>query len=149
MSTSTTESVHLQQVRDYRFDVRFGTALPLLQVDEPEPLGRGEGPTPVQLLAAAVGNCLSASLLFALRKYREAPDPIGCEVLARVGRNEQGRLRVLALEASLRLGVAARELPHLEQVLDRFESFCTVSQSIAAAVPVSVSIFDPSGQRLR
>jgi uncharacterized OsmC-like protein len=103
--TASTETVHLVQRQDHQFDVRFGEALPVLQADEPPPLGRGRGPTPVQLLAAAVGNCLSDSLLFALRKFRQAPEPIRAEVRAEVGRNAEGRLRVLALHAELRLGV--------------------------------------------
>jgi uncharacterized OsmC-like protein len=61
--------VYLRQVQDYQFDVEFATDLPTWRVDEPPPLGQGQGPTPVQLLAAAVGNCLSDSLLFALRKF--------------------------------------------------------------------------------
>ena len=76
------ESVQLQQLQDYRFEIRFADGLPPLQADEPAPLGAGEGPSPVQLLASAVGNCLSASLLFALRKYKQAPEPIGCRVAA-------------------------------------------------------------------
>ena len=57
----------LEQQDDYAFLIRFDTpgAAPLLS-DEPEPLGRGTGPNPSRLLAAAVANCLSASLLFAL-----------------------------------------------------------------------------------
>ena len=65
------ESIHvqLQQKQDYQFDIHFGGEIPTLMGDEPAPLGAGQGPSPVQLLAAAVGNCLSDSLLFALRKF--------------------------------------------------------------------------------
>ena len=87
-------------------------AVPLLRSDEPAPLGGGTGPSPVQLLAAAVGNCLSDSLLFALRKFKQKPDPIQCEVTCEVGRNAQGRLRVLGLEARLTLGVPAEAIDH-------------------------------------
>ncbi len=61
----------------------------------------------MQLLAAAVGNCLSDSLLFALRKFKQAPEPIRCEVVAEVGRNADKRLRVLGMQVNLTLGVAA------------------------------------------
>ena len=91
------ETVRLTQVQDYRFDVQFGPDLPLLRADEPAPLGHGTGPSPVQLLAAAVGNCLSASLLFAWRKFKQEPGPIACDVQAEVGRNADGRMRVLGL----------------------------------------------------
>ena len=115
-----------------------------------EPLmGAGLGPSPMQLLAAAVGNCLSDSLLFALRKFKQKPDPIQCEVTCEVGRNAQGRLRVLAMRATLTLGVPAEALEHLERVLTSFEAYCTVTQSIAQGIPVSVSVLDAQGAVLK
>lgn len=143
------ESVQLQQLQDYRFEIRFADGLPALQADEPAPLGAGEGPSPVQLLASAVGNCLSASLLFALRKYKQAPEPIGCSVSAEVGRNAEGRLRVLAMQATLRLGVPAAQLQHLDRVLASFEAYCTVTQSVTAAIPVEVAVLDADGVKLK
>ena len=62
--------VELSQRNDYRFDIAFGNDVPLLTSDEPAPLGTGLGPSPVQMLCAAVGNCLSDSLLFAFRKFK-------------------------------------------------------------------------------
>jgi uncharacterized OsmC-like protein len=143
------ETVTLRQQQDYRFDIHFGDTLPPLQADEGPPLGQGAGPTPVQLLAASVGNCLSASLLFALRKYKQAPEPIACEVRAEIGRNEQGRLRVLGLRARLTLGVPAAKLAHLDRVLGGFEAFCTVSQSVSPAIPVTTQVFDSLGAQLK
>ncbi|MFN7723505.1 MAG: OsmC family protein [Rubrivivax sp.] len=143
------QQVRLTQTRDYRFDVDFGAGLPVLQADEPAPLGAGEGPTPVQLLAAAVGNCLSASLLFALRKFKQRPEPIACTVQAEVGRNAEGRVRVLGLQATLQLGVRAAQLEHLQRVLDTFEAYCTVTQSVQAAVPVRLQVLDSTGVVLK
>lgn len=147
--SSPTVTVRLQQRHDYQFDVLFGDHVPPLRADEPPPLGQGQGPSPVQLLAAAVGNCLSDSLLFALRKYKQKPEPISCEVEADVGRNPEGRLRVLGMRATLTLGVPADALEHLERVLSSFEGFCTVTQSVAAAFPVETQVFDAHGARLK
>lgn len=142
-------TVRLTQRQDYRFDIDFGPGLPVLQADEPAPLGQGQGPSPVQLLAAAVGNCLSDSLLFALRKFKQAPEPITCEVRAEVGRNPEGRMRVLRLDATLTLGVPAASLDRLPRVLETFESYCTVTQSVAGAIPVELQVFDSAGARLK
>lgn len=149
MSGSTSITVRLEQVQDFQFDIDFGGGLPLLRGDEPPPLGQGVGPTPVQLLAAAVGNCLSDSLLFALRKFKQVPDPIRSDVTAEVGRNAEGRMRVLALDATLTLGVPAGQLEHLDRVLGSFESYCTVTQSVAGAIPVRVSVRDSEGRTLK
>ena len=142
-------TVTLTQVDDFQFDIHFGAELPALRADEPAPLGQGMGPSPVQLLAASVGNCLSASLLFALRKYKQAPEPISTEVSAEVGRNAEGRQRVLGMVVRLTLGVPAAGLQHLDRVLGSFESFCTVTQSVAPAIPVDVQVFDSAGARLK
>jgi uncharacterized OsmC-like protein len=147
--SATTQTVHLTQVHDFQFDVDFGAGVPALRVDEPPPLGQGQGPTPVQLLAAAVGNCLSASLLFALRKFKQSPEPIACAVSAEVGRNAEGRLRVLAMEVQLTLGVGADRLAHLQRALDGFEAYCTVTQSVAGAIPVRVGVRDATGRVLK
>ena len=141
--------VQLKQKQDYQFDIHFGGDVPVVMGDEPAPLGAGQGPSPVQLLAAAVGNCLSDSLLFALRKFKQAPEPITCDVHAQVGRNAEGRLRVLEIRAVLTLGVPASALEHLERVLSTFEGYCTVTQSVGQGIAVVVEVVDALGQRLK
>jgi uncharacterized OsmC-like protein len=147
--SSETVTVRLAQRQDYQFEVQFGPGVPTLLADEPAPLGQGQGPSPVQLLAAAVGNCLSDSLLFALRKFKQQPEPLQCEVSAEVGRNAEGRLRVLGLQATITLGVPGQALEHLERVLTTFESYCTVTQSIAQGIPVRVQVLDAQGAVLK
>mgnify|MGYP000736393092 CR=1 FL=1 len=142
-------TVRLAQQQGYQFDVHFGPGMPDLRADEPPPLGQGAGPSPVQLLAAAVGNCLSDSLLFAFAKFKQHPEPLQCEVSAEVGRNAEGRLRVLAMQATLTLGVPAEALEHLERVLGSFEAYCTVTQSIAQGIEVRVSVLDAQGAVLK
>ncbi len=143
--TDSVPTVHLTQLLDYQFGMDFGPGLPTVLGDEPPPLGQGQGPTPVQLLAAAVGSCLSDSLLYALRKFRQQPEPIRCTVQAQVGRNAEGRMRVLGITARLTLGVPAGQLQHLDRVLSQFEAFCTVTQSVGQGIPVAVSVLDADG----
>jgi uncharacterized OsmC-like protein len=147
--SDSVQSVQITQVSDYQFDIDFGGALPPLRADEPAPLGQGQGPSPMQLLASAVGNCLSSSLLFALRKFKQKPEPISCHVEAQVGRNAEGRLRVASMTARLTLGVPAASLEHLDRVLGSFESYCTVTQSVNKAFPVAVQVFDRDGTQLK
>lgn len=141
--------VALRQQQDYRFEIDFGVGVPALIGDEKAPLGSGTGPTPVQLLAAAVGNCLSDSLLFALRKFKQAPEPIHTEVTADIGRNAEGRLRVQGMTVRLQLGVPADTLQHLDRVLEQFENFCTVASSVSQGIPLQVAVFDATGRQLK
>jgi uncharacterized OsmC-like protein len=142
-------TVTLTQQQDYRFDIRFDDNMPVLTSDEPAPLGTGQGPSPVQLLCAAVGNCLSDSLLFALRKFKQQPEPLRCEVQAQVGRNAEGRMRVLEMVATLHLGVSASQLAQLDRVISQFESFCTVTQSVGQGIPIQVRVLDGDGRVLK
>ena len=142
-------AIELVQQQDYRFEVAFGGDVPALVADEPAPLGSGLGPSPVQLLCAAVGNCLSDSLLFALRKFKQNPQPMRCTVQAEVGRNPEGRLRVLRIEATLHLGVPAAQLERLDRVLGSFETYCTVTQSVGQSLPITVRVLDADGVTLK
>ena len=142
-------TVRLTQRSDYQFDNHFGADVPVLLADEPAPLGQGQGPSPVQLLCAAVGNCLSASLLFSLRKLKQESGTLGCEIDAEVGRSADKRLRVLTMQARLSLGVAGESITHLERVLASFEDYCTVTGSVRAAVTLEVQVVDSTGKRLK
>ncbi|MFN3862454.1 MAG: OsmC family protein [Roseateles sp.] len=138
-------SVILTQRQGYQFEHRYAAALPVLLADEPPPLGTGQGPDPLQLLCSAVGNCLSASLLFACQKFKDDPAPLRAEVQATVGRNERNRMRVQGLAVDLHLGRPATEFGHLQRVLDSFEDYCTVTQSVAGAIPVTLRVLDSTG----
>jgi uncharacterized OsmC-like protein len=144
-----TITVELRQRSKYQFDIEFSEGMPQLMTDEPLPLGEGKGPTPVQLLAAAVGNCLSDALYFALTKFKQSPEPIHTVVHAEVGRNSEGRMRVLRMDAKLHLGVEAHQLEHLERVLSQFEEFCTVTQSVGQGIPIHTRVLDAQGLILK
>ena len=149
MSTEAPPSVRLTQQRDYQFQVEFDAGIAPLLADEPPPLGSGQGPSPEQLLAAAVGNCLAASLLFSLRKYKQQPEPITAEVSAQTARNAENRLRIQSIQVVLTLGQAAAALQHLDRALAQFEDFCTVTQSVRGGIEVNVQVVDALGARLK
>jgi uncharacterized OsmC-like protein len=147
MSDEQSFELSLEQVEDFEFRVRFdGTALEDLSTDEPPPQGHDAGPNPARLLLAAVANCLAASLLFALRKFRNTPGPLRAKARARLARNEQGRWRVAGMNVDLQLADPAASLQHIERALAQFEDFCIVTESVRTGVPVTVSVRDGQGQ---
>lgn len=141
-------SVRIEQQRDFRVAITWDPARPPLVADEPPPLGGGEGPTPGQLLLGAVGNCMTDSLLFALRKFRLEAEPLSAQVTGTVGRNAEGRQRYLAIGVELRLGALPQDAAKLERALGQFEQFCTVGQSVAQGIPTTVSVRGPDGALL-
>jgi organic hydroperoxide reductase OsmC/OhrA len=138
--------IHLRQQSDYRFDVQFeGTELDVLHTDEPPPLGGGSGPNPARLLGTAVANCLSASLLFSLRKFHNAPEPLQATCTLAPQRNAQGRLRIPRIDVEIQLGVPWTALQHAERALAQFEDFCVVTQSVRGGIDVAVRVVDSTG----
>ncbi|ACA18156.1 OsmC family protein [Methylobacterium sp. 4-46] len=140
--------VSLKHLKGYQFLVDFGTGLPDLLTDEPNPIGTGEGPSPEQMLTAAVANCLCGSLVFALGKYRQEVRGLGATARCRVARNAEGRLRVEAIDVEIVLALEAVQADRLDKVLSQFRKFCTVSESVEAGVPVRVTLRDGAGGRL-
>lgn len=136
-------TISLKRIENFLFQIDFG-AFGNVLTDEPEPLGGGEGPNPSAMLAAAVANCLSASLLFALRKHKDDPGELTATVTGKVERVDRFR-RVTGFDVQIRLGVPQESLPGLEKAVAVFENFCTVTQSVRHGVPVTVEILDSAG----
>ena len=125
--------------------LQFGMGL---HTDEPAPLGGDSGPNPSRLLLAAVANCLSASLLFALRKFHNAPGRLVTHATATMGRNAERRLRVERIEATVTLPDEPASYQQLDRILAQFEQFCVVTESVRHGVDIEVSVVGPAGQRL-
>jgi organic hydroperoxide reductase OsmC/OhrA len=148
-STAPVEAVYLVLRDDYSFDVSFRSEVPShLLTDASPPLGKGAGPDSEMLLAAAVANCLSASLAFALRKFKNEVVSLSSTASVSLGRNIEGRLRVRRLAVEIRLGAAGSAYRLLERALAQYEDFCVVTQAIRAAIPVDVKVVDGEGKVL-
>ena len=149
MSDEQSLELTLEQIDDYEFRVRFdGSSLAPLSTDEPPPLGHDAGPNPSRLLVAAVANCLSASLLFSLRKFKNDPAKLSAHARATLGRNASGRWRIDRIAVELNVASAAASLQHLQRILAQFEDFCVVTESVRHGIAVDVSVRDGTGALL-
>ncbi len=132
----------LDQVKDYTFTVTFDKeTMKALTVDEPEPLGSGQGPNASRVLASAVGHCLSASLLFCLQKSRIPLKHMATKVHTTLARNEAGRWRVQAIKVEIKADPESeQERERMKRCLDIFEDFCIVTQSVRKGINVQVNV---------
>jgi uncharacterized OsmC-like protein len=147
MSESDTVRLLLEQQGPYAFKVTFaGTAIEPLLTDEPAPLGAGAGPSPSALLLASIANCLSASLLFALRKFKNQPGALRAEIVATPERNAEGRLRIPKASVTLHLAESSDAYQRLDRILEQFENFCVVTQSVRDGIAVEVTVLDAAGR---
>ena len=141
MSENHSFRVEFHQKKDFSFNVDFGLKeVDKFLMDEPEPLGEEAGPNASRVLAAAVGNCLCASLLFCLRKSRVETSDIKASVNGAWVRNELGRWRIKEMQVEIMPSIPEEHSKRLERCIEIFEQFCVVSQSIKDGVKINVKI---------
>jgi organic hydroperoxide reductase OsmC/OhrA len=129
----------------YKFAVDFGLeGVPHQIVDEPVPIGDGEGPPASRMLAAAAAQCLASSLIFCLKKARVELRDLGVEVQVRMERNEKGRLRIPEMTVLLSPDLAPEDVERFQRCRQLFEDFCIVTQSVRSGIDVKVEV-EPAG----
>lgn len=150
MSDPIAFTIHLEQEQGFDFRVKFDWPDNAdLLLDEPEPLGGRRGPNAARLVAAAVANCLSASLVFCLRtKFKQNPGPLRAQATGRLARNAQGRIRIEGFEVTIALADDSVAVAHLDRCMAQFEDFCVVTESIRHGIPVAVTVVDAAGRTL-
>ena len=146
---SDTIGITLEQIDDYEFRVRFDKdTIADLATDLGEPLGKARGPNPEHLLNAAIANCLSASLVFALAKFKNKVQSVRATASAKVGRNAENRMRVESVQVNIALPGEAGDYAMLDRVLSQFENFCTVTESVREGIAVDLTVTDGTGTAL-
>jgi organic hydroperoxide reductase OsmC/OhrA len=110
-----------------------------LKVDEPPPLGSGDGPNAVKLLGAAIAECLASSFLFCAHKARIEVVDMRAVARLRIERGNGGRLRVDHVHVDLAPQFADPAAKY-ERCLALFEDYCTVTASVRAAIDVTVHV---------
>lgn len=141
MSDIHSHQVNLRLVSKYRVLAEFpevgGT--PCLLLDEGPPVGDGQGPNAAMVLGAAIGDCLSATLMSCLIRGHIEVEALSATVVARVARNEAGRFRISGIEVELCPTVPAGQRARLERCQAIFQDYCTVTESVREGIPVAVS----------
>ena len=140
-------TIEMRRKANYQFEVDFESDLiPNLLTDEPPSLpgGEGKGPTASMLLAAAVGNCLSASLTFCATKKKVEVLELKTTVKLRRERNENGFWRISNLEVSLEPIIQGTKDERFEKCKEIYEDYCIVSQSVKDGIPLKINLIEPN-----
>lgn len=140
-------TLRVEQVDGFDFRVRFDKEQYAdLRMDEPPPLGQDASPNPARILAAAIGDCLSASLVFCLKRRGVVVSGLHSEVRVQLVRNENKRLRIGNVEVSIH---PTEPIPEeaMDACLKTFEDFCVVTQSVREGIDVKVSVSPPTAAK--
>ena len=133
--------VSVAREEDFVFKVDFGLdGVGDLVMDEPEPMGGAAGPNASKVLAAAVGNCLCASLMFCLQRSRVEVRGVEASVSGVMARNEGGRWRIKEMNVEIAPDVDDEHRKQLERCVEIFEDFCIVSSSVRQGIPINVKV---------
>lgn len=136
-----TFKVSMTREKDFVFKVDFGIENFDFKMDEPEPVGGDTGPNASRVLAAAMGNCLTASLLFCLNKARAEVGDIETKVEGKMRRNEKGRWRIAEINVDISPEINMDEFSsQYDRCHKLFEDFCIVSKSIEEGIPINVEV---------
>lgn len=132
---------HIRREDGYRFNITFDE-LPgvSMRMDEPRPLGGSEGASAAMALSAAVGHCLTSSMLFCMQKSRGELKDIETDVETEMRRNEKGRWRIGSIKVRMQLSPNDIDAQKLERCGELFEDFCIVTASVREGVRVDVEV---------
>ena len=129
----------IELVEGYKFRIHFDNEKAGdFYMDEPKPLGTGDYPNAGKFLAAAVGNCLCASLTYCVKRHHAEMFSLRAEVYTTLARNDKGRFRITQIK--VRLFPEVSDPTVLSRCRDMFEDFCIVTASVRNGVPVDVEL---------
>ena len=136
-------NTEIEWVKDLQFIAKYD--LPKtkeLLMDEPPQLGgSGEGPNASRVLASAVGDCLSASLLFCLNKSRVPVKDLKTNVKTRVARNDENLLRVQEIDVEIKIHLEdASQTEKTKRCQELYEKYCIVTDSIRNGININVNV---------
>jgi organic hydroperoxide reductase OsmC/OhrA len=131
----------LELLKGFEFKVKFDLEnVSDLLMDEPAPAGKGLGPNASRVLSAAVGNCLSASLLFCLTKAKVNVEGLKTTIATTLARNEEGYWRVKGISVKIFPNIDKKFSGQMKRCIELFERYCIVTQSVRKGIPVSVEV---------
>ncbi|MEM3267545.1 MAG: OsmC family protein [Conexivisphaerales archaeon] len=142
MSEEVPPKVVIELQEGYTFKVSFpGAKNDTFLMDEPPPLGQLNGPNASRVLSAAIANCLSASLLFCLRKGRVNVKKIITEAEPEVKRNKDGYWRVVRVNVKIYPEFDGDvDKDRVSRCLDIFENYCVVTGAVREGIDVNVDV---------
>ena len=140
-------NINLSLVEGHQYQFKVDFELPdvdELIVDEPPDVGgEGSGPNATRLLASAIGFCLSASLVFCLRKSRLEVKDLKTKVRANIARNDEGYWRIQSIQTEISPTIDPEEIKKIDRCKEIFERYCIVTSSVRKGIPVKVTLNVP------
>ncbi len=140
MSKKQIIDVELKWIGGLKYDIHIRGRHQFMVDASSETEGDDEAPAPSDILAAAVGSCLSSSFTFCASKVKAELTSLTANVKAEISRVE-GYLRVTGIDVTLnpqfkREATAKNQ----DRCIAIFRNYCTVTESVRRGIPVNVTV---------
>jgi putative redox protein len=107
-------------------------------MDAKAPIGRGEAPTPKQLLLAAITGCTGMDVIAHLKKVREVPDYMEIKISTQDSTSHPVIFQKVHLTYSLKSSGSPEAI--LEAINKSMTQYCGVSAMISKVSPISYEV---------
>jgi organic hydroperoxide reductase OsmC/OhrA len=149
MNVVSAFDIRIEQLDGFAFRAHFDKPqFADLNMDEPPPLGHDSAPNAARIVAAAIGNCLGASLVFCMQRAGVTTHGLSAQVHVEIVRNEAKRLRIGKVKVNLEPNVSPDAVALLQRCTSVFEDFCMVTESVRKGIDVEVHVETPATQPL-
>lgn len=136
-------STEIERVENFQFRAKYDLpkAMELIMDEPPQFGGDGAGPNASRVLASAIGQCLSSSLIFCLNKARIPAGGLKTVINTKIARNEDNLLRVVNIDVEMNLELEdPAQTQKSERCMELFEKYCIVTDSIRNGIPINVNV---------
>ena len=108
-------------INGYKFDVDFHVDYPPnLVADGSKPIGEGSGQNAPRLLAATVGQCMSSSLIYCLKRARIPIGNLETTLRTNLFKKEKGLKRIRSIDVQIDLEVNKEDKTRVQRCLTIF-----------------------------
>lgn len=111
-----------------------------LVLEEGSASREGEASLAARLLAAAIGNCLSAGLRYCFDEAEIEVLEMRTRVEGTLESNDRGRPRIAGLRVRIEPLVGPERSQRVGRCLEIFEDFCAVGRGVPRSIPVQVEV---------
>lgn len=134
-----TDQEYKYEIFDRNHSIYFGGNQTLINSASPEFYGSKEATNPEELLAASLASCHMMTFLAITSKSGYVVEQYKCRAVAKLGKNEQGKMAVLEIDLYPQVNFSGTKIPdeaQLKSLHEKSHNNCFIAQSIKSKINI-------------